>query len=157
MSGKFKGAKMRIADRVKIILERLDEHYGTDYRCSLDHDSAWQLLIATMLSAQCTDARVNIVTKELFAKYPDVNAFADADLKELEQDGLIERHVLPENLRVEYHLTEYGSTLLPILDAVYDWGWHDMKKKDIPIDPLGEMWHGYRKQDASRMHQPFKK
>ena len=86
MSGKFKGAKMRIADRVKIILERLDEHYGTDYRCSLDHDSAWQLLIATMLSAQCTDARVNIVTKELFVKYPDVNAFADADLKELEQD-----------------------------------------------------------------------
>ena len=79
------------------------------------------------------------------------------NLKELEQDGLIERHVLPENLRVEYHLTEYGSTLLPILDAVYDWGWHDMKKKDIPIDPLGEMWHGYRKQDASRMHQPFKK
>ena len=77
---------MRIADRVKIILERLDEHYGTDYRCSLDHDSAWQLLIATMLSAQCTDARVNIVTKELFVKYPDVNAFADADLKELEQD-----------------------------------------------------------------------
>ena len=86
MSGKFKGAKMRIADRVKIILERLDEHYGTDYRCSLDHDSAWQLLIATMLSAQCTDARVNIVTKELFVKYPDVNAFADADLKELEQE-----------------------------------------------------------------------
>lgn len=77
------------------------------------------------------------------------------NLKELEQDGLIERHVLPENLRVEYHLTEYGSTLLPILDAVYDWGWHDMKKKDIPIDPLGEMWHGYRKQDASRMHQPL--
>ena len=38
-----------------------------------------------MLSAQCTDARVNIVTKELFVKYPDVNAFADADLKELEQ------------------------------------------------------------------------
>ena len=77
---------MKIADRVKIILERLDEHYGTDYRCSLDHDSAWQLLIATMLSAQCTDARVNIVTKELFVKYPNVNAFADADLKELEQD-----------------------------------------------------------------------
>ena len=77
---------MTIAERVKIILERLDEHYGTDYRCSLDHESAWQLLIATMLSAQCTDARVNIVTKDLFVKYPDVNAFADADLKELEQD-----------------------------------------------------------------------
>ena len=74
MSGKFKGAKMRIADRFKIILERLDEHYGTDYHCSLDHDSAWQLLIATMLSAQCTDARVNIVTKDMNVKYPDVKA-----------------------------------------------------------------------------------
>ena len=43
-------------------------------------------MIATMLSAQCTDARVNIVTKDLFVKYPDMEAFAKADLKELEQD-----------------------------------------------------------------------
>ena len=64
----------------------MDAHYGTDFRCSLDHESAWQLLIATMLSAQCTDARVNIVTKDLFVKYPSVEAFAAADLKELEQD-----------------------------------------------------------------------
>lgn len=91
-----------------------------------------------------------------FKQLPITQKVLSQNLKELEQDGLIERHVLPENLRVEYHLTEYGSTLLPILNAVYDWGWHDMKKKDIPIDPLGEMWHGYRKQDASRMHQPFK-
>lgn len=68
------------------ILQALDERYGTDYRCSLDHENAWQLLIATMLSAQCTDARVNIVTKDLFRKYPSVEAFAAADLKELEQD-----------------------------------------------------------------------
>ena len=68
------------------ILKALDERYGTDYRCSLDHENAWQLLIATMLSAQCTDARVNIVTKDLFRKYPSVEAFANADLKELEQD-----------------------------------------------------------------------
>ena len=68
------------------ILEALDAHYGTDDRCSLDHENAWQLLIATMLSAQCTDARVNQVTPELFRKYPDVQAFAGADLKELEQD-----------------------------------------------------------------------
>lgn len=68
------------------ILQALDERYGTDYRCSLDHENAWQLLIATMLSAQCTDARVNLVTKELFRKYPSVEAFANADLKELEQD-----------------------------------------------------------------------
>ncbi len=68
------------------ILRRLDEQYGTDFVCYLDHDSAWQLLIATILSAQCTDARVNIVTADLFKKYPSVSAFARADLKELEQD-----------------------------------------------------------------------
>ena len=72
--------------RVTEILERMDAHYGTDFRCSLDYENAWQLLIATMLSAQCTDARVNIVTKDLFVKYPSVEAFAAADLKELEQD-----------------------------------------------------------------------
>ena len=68
------------------ILEALDQYYGTEYRCSLDHENAWQLLIATMLSAQCTDARVNIVTKDLFQKYKSVEDFAKADLKELEQD-----------------------------------------------------------------------
>ena len=51
-----------------------------------DHENAWQLLIGTMLSAQCTDARVNMVTPALFAKYPGVEAFASAELKELEQD-----------------------------------------------------------------------
>lgn len=70
----------------KAILDLLDEHYGTEYICYLNHENAWQLLIATILSAQCTDARVNIVTKELFRKYPSVQAFAAADIKELEQD-----------------------------------------------------------------------
>ncbi len=72
--------------KTEAILNLLDERYGTDYRCSLDHENAWQLLIATILSAQCTDARVNIVTEQLFRKYPSVEAFAAADLKELEQD-----------------------------------------------------------------------
>lgn len=68
------------------ILNRLDKEYGTNKICYLNHDSAWQLLIATMLSAQCTDARVNIVTKDLFIKYPSIEAFANADIKELEED-----------------------------------------------------------------------
>lgn len=68
------------------ILEELDRYYGTEHRCSLDHQNAWQLLIATMLSAQCTDARVNIVTATLFQKYTSVEDFARADLKELEKD-----------------------------------------------------------------------
>lgn len=71
---------------VKKVLELLDEHYTTEYKCYLNHDNAWQLLIATMLSAQCTDARVNIVTKDLFKKYPDLESFADVDIKELEKD-----------------------------------------------------------------------
>lgn len=77
-----KTEKARIAE----ILHRLDTQYGTDYKCYLNHENAWQLLIATILSAQCTDARVNIVTKDLFVKYPDLKAFAAADVKELEQD-----------------------------------------------------------------------
>ena len=72
--------------QVQKILERLDEQYGTEYRCYLDHENAWQLLIATMLSAQCTDARVNLVTKDLFRKYQSIEDFANADLKELEKD-----------------------------------------------------------------------
>ena len=54
--------------------------------CYLNHNTPWQLLIAVMLSAQCTDARVNIVTKDLFVKYDTLEKFAEADLKELEQD-----------------------------------------------------------------------
>ena len=72
--------------RTKEILDKLDEVYTTEYKCYLNHENPGQLLIATMLSAQCTDARVNIVTKDLFKKYPDMQAFAHADLKELEQD-----------------------------------------------------------------------
>ena len=73
-------------ERVKRIVEILNETYGTEYRCYLNHENAWQLLIATMLSAQCTDARVNIVTKDLFVKYPSLEAFANCDLSELERD-----------------------------------------------------------------------
>ena len=72
--------------QTKAILDLLDENYGTELRCYLNHENAWQLLIATILSAQCTDARVNIVTKDLFVKYPSVEDFAKADLKELERD-----------------------------------------------------------------------
>lgn len=71
---------------VKRLIELLNETYGTEYKCYLNHENAFQLLIATMLSAQCTDARVNIVTKDLFKKYPDVLSFANANLRELEKD-----------------------------------------------------------------------
>lgn len=72
--------------RVKKILELLDQEYGTEYRCYLNHETPWQLLIAVIMSAQCTDARVNIVTADLFKKYDSIEKFAKADLAELEQD-----------------------------------------------------------------------
>lgn len=72
--------------RTAEILHRLDEAYGTEYVCYLNYETPWQLLIAVILSAQCTDARVNIVTKDLFVKYPTLEAFANADLEEMERD-----------------------------------------------------------------------
>ena len=72
--------------RTAEILKRLDQTYGTDVLCYLNHENAWQLLIAVILSAQCTDARVNIVTADLFQKYDTLEKFAEADLAQLEQD-----------------------------------------------------------------------
>lgn len=73
-------------ERVRHILAALDQEYGTAYRCYLNHETPWQLLIAVILSAQCTDARVNLVTADLFRKYDGLEKFAAADLTELEQD-----------------------------------------------------------------------
>jgi endonuclease III len=69
--------------RTAQLVERLAEMYP-DVHCPLHHDNPLQLLVATILSAQCTDARVNLVTPELFRKFPDVQAFAGARLKQLE-------------------------------------------------------------------------
>lgn len=68
------------------ILNILDNTYGTDYKCFLNYNTPEQLLIAVILSAQCTDARVNIVTADLFVKYPTLGDFAKADINELEND-----------------------------------------------------------------------
>lgn len=57
-----------------------------DVECSLNFTKPYELMFAARLSAQCTDARVNIVTETLFKKYPTLDSFADADLEELEQD-----------------------------------------------------------------------
>ena len=72
----------------EVVCEKLNEEYGTDLRCYLeyDEDKPWQLLFATILSAHCTDERVNIVTKDLFKKYPTLESVAQADLKEFEKD-----------------------------------------------------------------------
>ncbi len=71
--------------RVSALLRRLDKDYP-QAECALRHTSAWQLLVATILSAQCTDVRVNMVTPGLFAKYPTVEDMAAAAQPELEQE-----------------------------------------------------------------------
>ncbi len=70
--------------RARRIVKELARLYP-DAQCALRHDNPLQLLVATILSAQCTDARVNMVTPALFARYPDARAFADADSAELEK------------------------------------------------------------------------
>jgi len=71
--------------RVVKILELLDQLYP-DATCALKHRNAWELLVATILSAQCTDKRVNEVTPTLFAKYPTIADFAHASQAELAND-----------------------------------------------------------------------
>ena len=71
--------------RVQEILKRLDELYP-DVTCALTHKSAWELLVATILSAQSTDVRVNMVTPEIFNKYPTVQDFAALKPEQLEPD-----------------------------------------------------------------------
>lgn len=70
-------------EKVLMIKEYFDDKYG-DAACSLDYKDPFQLLVATQLAAQCTDARVNLVTPFLFAKFPTVKAFAEADIFEME-------------------------------------------------------------------------
>jgi endonuclease-3 len=72
-------------DRISEILKRLDQLYP-DVTCALTHTSAWELLVATILSAQSTDVNVNRVTPELFRKYPTVEAFAALRPEQLEPD-----------------------------------------------------------------------
>jgi len=70
--------------RAQAVVETLRREFP-DSRCSLDHGDAWQLLVATILSAQCTDARVNMVTPELFARFPTIADFAAAPAEEIEE------------------------------------------------------------------------
>ena len=59
------------------VIERLKQEYP-DADCTLDYDQAWKLLVSVRLAAQCTDARVNVVVEDLYAKYPDIDALANA-------------------------------------------------------------------------------
>ena len=74
---------MRKKERAAIVIERLKKEYpGAD--CTLDYNEAWKLLVSVRLAAQCTDERVNIIVKDLFAKYPGVNELAEAEPEDIE-------------------------------------------------------------------------
>ena len=66
------------------IIEKLKQAYP-DAGCTLDYDDAWKLLVSVRLAAQCTDARVNVVVEDLYKKFPDVNALAEAQPEEIEE------------------------------------------------------------------------
>jgi endonuclease-3 len=66
------------------VIERLKTEYP-NATCTLDYDEAWKLLVSVRLAAQCTDARVNVVVQDLFAKYPSVEALAEADVSDIEK------------------------------------------------------------------------
>ncbi|HAX53108.1 endonuclease III domain-containing protein [Muricomes intestini] len=66
------------------VIKRLKKEYP-DAGCTLDYDEAWKLLVSVRLAAQCTDARVNVVVEDLYAKYPDVDALAAADVADIER------------------------------------------------------------------------
>jgi endonuclease III len=82
---KGKANKDLAPERIAEILERLDAAYP-NAECALHHRNAWELLVATILSAQCTDARVNMVTPELFRKFPTPQAMAQASLPAIEEE-----------------------------------------------------------------------
>ena len=104
------------------ILEILDSLYPWDGRCFLDYSAPWQLLFATILSAQCTDDRVNQVTPGLFKKYPSLEAFANAELPALEKlihsTGFYRakaRHLQESARRL---ISEYGGKLPSDIEAL---------------------------------------
>lgn len=75
---------MRKKELALEIIKRLKEEYP-DADCTLDYDEAWRLLVSVRLAAQCTDERVNVVVEDLYKKFPDVDALANASVDEIEE------------------------------------------------------------------------
>lgn len=109
------------AGKVESILKVLDELYP-DAHCSLDYAEPLQLLVATILSAQCTDERVNMVTPGLFKKYPTAKAYAEAPISELELDikstGFYHNKAKAIKAAGKAILENFGGRIPPDLDAL---------------------------------------
>ncbi len=114
-------SKANKQERVREIIARLREHYPAA-KCSLDFRSVHQLMVATILSAQCTDERVNEVTKTLFKKYRSIKDFAAADIRELEEDikptGFFRNKAKSIKLSAQQLLEEYGGEIPQTLDQL---------------------------------------
>ena len=104
-----------------LIIERLKNEYP-DADCTLDYDDAWKLLVSVRLAAQCTDARVNVVVEELYKKFPDVNALADASAQEIEEIvrpcGLGKSKARDINACMKVIRDEYGGKVPDDFDAL---------------------------------------
>ena len=111
-------------ERIAQILTALDDFYGASDKCYLnyDHTKPWQLLFATILSAQCTDDRVNIVTADLFRDYPTLEDFAAAPLRDLEKaihsTGFYRNKALGLSGSAHILLERYGGQLPSGIDEL---------------------------------------
>lgn len=100
------------------------------------------------------DGKTNF--SDFIKQLPISHKVLSENLRAMEADGLIYRTVVPDTPpRTEYRLTDTGLSLVPLCRAVYDAGWKDMTAKGMPIDALGEMWHGYRERDEQRMRRMY--
>ena len=103
------------------IIERLKNEYP-DADCTLDYDDAWKLLVSVRLAAQCTDARVNVVVQELYAKFPTMEALAAAEVDEIEEIvrpcGLGRSKARDISLCMKMLMEEYGGRVPDDFDAL---------------------------------------
>ena len=103
------------------IIERLKKEYP-DADCTLDYDDAWKLLVSVRLAAQCTDARVNVVVQDLYAKFPTMEDLAAADVDEIEEIvrpcGLGRSKARDISLCMKMLMEEYGGRVPDDFDAL---------------------------------------
>lgn len=103
------------------MIERLKKEYP-DAGCTLDYDDAWKLLVSVRLAAQCTDARVNVVVQDLYAKFPTMKDLAEADADEIEKIvrpcGLGRSKARDISLCMKMLMDEFGGRVPDDFDAL---------------------------------------
>jgi len=113
--------RQKAKERVKSIWPILKKTYP-DAKCALEHSNLLELLIATILSAQCTDVRVNIVTKTLFKKYKSAKDWADAPLEQIEQDvkttGFFRNKAFNIKSACDRIINDYGGNVPDSMDEL---------------------------------------